>query len=219
VADEQKQAQAPQQQPKAQPQQPKPAAQKPGQPQAAPKPVHKELKSTAKEGVRGILRIAGKDVDGGLAVRDAISRVKGIGSTLAVSLSRVIEEQLKLDASAPIGSLTDQQIEQIEELMKHPGKYGVPAFLLNRQRDDDTGAASHLVMNELAFASRQDIQKEKEMKTWIGWRHSIGQKVRGQRNRTTGRSGMTVGVMKKALKAAKTAAASSAQEAGKKETK
>jgi hypothetical protein len=53
----------------------------------------------------------------------------------------------------------------------------------------------------------------------VGWRHSIGQKVRGQHNRTTGRSGMTVGVMKKALKAAKSAAATTAQDSGKKETK
>lgn len=185
----------------------------------APKPVQKELKSTAKEGIRGILRIAGKDVDGGMAISQAIAHVKGIGSTLAINLSRVIEQQLKMDASAPIGSLNDQQIEQIEELMKNPTKYGIPAFLMNRQKNDDTGAASHMVMNDLVFLNRQDVQKEKEMKSWIGWRHSIGQKVRGQHNRTTGRSGMTVGVMKKALKAAKAAAATTAQDSGKKETK
>jgi len=204
-----------------QPQQAKAASSqaKPGQPAEPPKPVRKELKSTAKEGVRGILRIAGKDVDGGLPVREAIARVKGIGSTLAVNLSRIIEQQLKLDASAPIGALNDQQIEEIEGLMKNPAKFGVPAFLLNRQKNDDTGTATHVVMNDLIFANRQDIQKEKEIKSWVGWRHSIGQKVRGQHNRTTGRSGMTVGVMKKALKAAKSAAATTAQDSGKKETK
>ncbi len=173
-------------------------------------------KTTAKEGVRGIVRIVGKDVDGGLSVKDALPKVKGIGVNLAASLARAVEEQLGLDASAPIGSLTDQEIEQVEEVIKSPSKYGVPAFLLNRQRDEETGEPVHLVMSELVFGVKQDVQKEKDLRTWIGWRHSLGQKVRGQRNRTTGRTGMTVGVLKKAVKAMKAAAAASAQETGKK---
>ena len=42
----------------------------------------------------------------------------------------------------------------------------------------------------------------------------MGQRVRGQHSRTTGRTGMSVGVLKKAIKAQKAAAATSAQEKG-----
>ncbi|MCX6767568.1 MAG: 30S ribosomal protein S13 [Candidatus Micrarchaeota archaeon] len=186
-------------------------------PQAKPQPAAQPqvLKSTAKEGVSGIVRLAGKDVDGGLAVKDALCGVRGIGKNLAASLVRVLEQQMKLDTSTPIGSLTEQQADQVEEVIKAPQNYGVPAFLMNRQKDNDTGKPAHLLMTDLGFAMKQDIQKEKEMRTWIGWRHSIGQKVRGQHTRTTGRTGMTVGVLKKAIKSMKAAAATSAQEAGK----
>ncbi|MEM2025102.1 MAG: 30S ribosomal protein S13, partial [Desulfurococcaceae archaeon] len=43
----------------------------------------------------------------------------------------------------------------------------------------------------------EDIEHEKRIKTWRGVRHAIGLKVRGQRTRTTGRAGITVGVKRK----------------------
>jgi small subunit ribosomal protein S13 len=57
---------------------------------------------------------------------------------------------------------------------------------------------------------RQDIDHEKESNTWKGYRHAYGQKVRGQRTRSTGRTGMTVGVLRKAV-LAKAGAAAAAQ--------
>jgi small subunit ribosomal protein S13 len=53
----------------------------------------------------------------------------------------------------------------------------------------------------------------KDIRTWKGIRHSLGLKVRGQRTRTTGRSGKAVGVKKKVLMEAARAATG----AGKKE--
>ena len=46
----------------------------------------------------------------------------------------------------------------------------------------------------------------KDIRSWKGIRHSIGLKVRGQRTRTTGRSGKAVGVKKKVLMEAARAA-------------
>ncbi|MEM1533417.1 MAG: 30S ribosomal protein S13, partial [Desulfurococcaceae archaeon] len=40
------------------------------------------------------------------------------------------------------------------------------------------------------------IEREKRIKSYRGIRHSLGLKVRGQRTRTTGRIGGTVGVRK-----------------------
>jgi Ribosomal protein S13 len=55
----------------------------------------------------------------------------------------------------------------------------------------------HLVSSELIFYARQDIEREKKTRSWRGVRHSLELKVRGQRTRTTGRFGASVGVKKK----------------------
>lgn len=52
----------------------------------------------------------------------------------------------------------------------------------------------------MTFAVRQDINRDISIRTWRGYRHQHGQKVRGQHTRSSGRTGATVGVMKKAAK-------------------
>ena len=62
------------------------------------------------------------------------------------------------------------------------------------------GKDMHFVSNDLLLITRQDINRDVALRTWHGFRHQYGQKVRGQRTRSTGRTGATVGVMKKAAK-------------------
>jgi len=69
-----------------------------------------------------------------------------------------------------------------------------------------------LLANDLTFALRQDFQSEVNTKSWRGWRHQLGQRVRGQKTRTTGRTGMSVGVLKKALKEQKAGEAAASPE-------
>lgn len=164
------------------------------------------------EQLRGIVRIAGKDIKGPMPVGRALARIKGVGHNLANSLMKIIEKELAIPRSTKSGSLSDNQIASIEEIVRNPSKHGVKHFLVNRQREDETGGYKQSIQSDLDFAVRQDIEKEKALRTWIGWRHSLGQKVRGQHNRTTGRSGMTVGVLKKSIKAQKADAAKGAQE-------
>ncbi len=164
---------------------------------------------------RGIVRVAGKDLDGHFTVFKALLRVKGIGTTLARLLERTIMRELKLQRKTRVGDLTEEQIGRIDEIIKNPSQYGVKPYSLNRQKDRDTGKNLHLLMNDLIFVNKQDIQMEKDTRTYKGWRFSLGQRVRGQHSRTTGRSGFTVGVMKKAIKEAKAAAAAGAQDKGK----
>lgn len=54
-----------------------------------------------------------------------------------------------------------------------------------------------MVGAELIYFVKEDIEREKRIKSWRGVRHALGLKVRGQRTRTTGRLGVTVGVRKK----------------------
>ncbi|MCK5562814.1 30S ribosomal protein S13, partial [Candidatus Bathyarchaeota archaeon] len=46
---------------------------------------------------------------------------------------------------------------------------------------------------------KSDIEELKKTRSWRGYRHAYGLKVRGQKTRTTGRSGKAMGVRKKAL--------------------
>ncbi len=144
-----------------------------------------------------IIRIAGKDVNGSYSVVRAIDSVKGIGNNMAKAMSHAVEDKLGMDPYAEIGSLDDESIAKLEALIKNPEKYGIPTFMLNRNKDFETGKDLHIVGNDLIFAKRQDIGRDVTLRTWRGSRHQYGQKVRGQHTRSTGRTGTTMGVTKK----------------------
>ncbi|PIO02635.1 30S ribosomal protein S13 [Candidatus Micrarchaeota archaeon CG_4_10_14_0_2_um_filter_55_9] len=181
---------------------------------AAPKPERTPDK--AGKDYKGIVRIFGQDVKGSDPLKRGLQRVKGIGSNLAASLTRAIERESSINGNELCGNLSDQQIEEIEEILKNPVKHEVKPFVLNRLADPEKGSARHVLGTDLRFATRQDIMEMRETRSWKGFRHATGQKVRGQHTRTTGRSGMSVGVLKKAAKQQKGAAAQKAQETGKK---
>ncbi len=161
---------------------------------------------------RGIVRLVGKELKGELPLQLALTRIKGLGVNFSKVISGVIEKVLGIPHDKPVGQLTDEQLGKIEELLKAPEKYLNRPHIFNRPSDPDLGTSRHILANDLIFANRQDVQFEKDSRTWVGWRHSLGQRVRGQHSRTTGRTGMSVGVLKKAIKQQKTAAASKAQE-------
>ncbi len=161
------------------------------------------------------MRVAGRDVNGSLNIERALSNVKGIGMNMAHILAFTIEGKLGIQRSTPIGSLSEAQIADLERIIKDPAANGIPKFSINRNKDFETGSDMHIVSNDLIFATRQDISRDIANKTWRGFRHQYGQRVRGQRTRSTGRTGITVGVTKKAAAAAE-ASAKSAQQASSK---
>jgi small subunit ribosomal protein S13 len=178
----------------------------PAQPHEKPSPAADA--ASGKKEFRGIVRIAGKDLKGEIPLRRAIPAVRGIGANLGQILSAAIAKELGVDEEAPVGELSEEQLKHVEEFVSSAGAHGIPSFMLNRQKDSLTGQTRHLIGTDLVFATRQDIEREKNIYTWRGYRHAYGQKVRGQHTRSTGRTGMTVGVLRKAVLAkAGTAAA------------
>lgn len=165
---------------------------------------------------RQIIRFLGRDVDGNLSIPEALRRVKGIGHSLSKAIARVVEKKLGVKKETRVGELSEEQVDEIEEITRSPSAHGIKWFQLNRARDVESGEQKQLLGADLLFAVKQDVARERETRSWRGWRHSIGQKVRGQHTRTTGRTGFTVGVLKKAVKAQKEAAAAAAQEKGEK---
>jgi len=144
---------------------------------------------------RHILRIIDADVDGTLKAPHALRRVKGISLSLANAI--LIKAGVNPDTRA--GFLTEAEVDKIEEIIKEPAKFGLPNWLLNRRKDAETGKDMHLISADLALRTKMDIEQMKNIKSWRGYRHAYGLKVRGQRTKTTGRSGKALGVKKKTL--------------------
>lgn len=157
------------------------------------------------EEFRHILRIVDADVDGTLKTAYAVAKVKGVSLNLANALLRKVE----VNPDKRAGFLTEAEVERIEEAVKDPSKLGLPGWVFNRRKDAETGKDAHLISADLVLRTKMDIEGEKNIKSWRGYRHAYGLKVRGQRTKTTGRAGKALGVKKKDLAAKAAAAAKS----------
>ena len=145
-----------------------------------------------------ILRIAGKDVEGSKKLIVAISEVKGVGYNFA----QVLTQSININPNIRVGFLTDAEIREIERAISDPKVAALPDWYLNRRKDMDSGTTHHLITSDLDFAATNDVEREKLVMSWRGYRHMFGLRVRGQRTRTTGRKGGAVGVKKTTLRAA-----------------
>jgi small subunit ribosomal protein S13 len=141
---------------------------------------------------RHIVRIVGKDIPGDKKLSVGLTHIKGIGYNFANALIGA----LNLNPNSNIGFLTEAQVGEIEKLLKDPASVNFPSWIYNRRKDVESGANMHLITSDVAFTVRNDIEREKLSNSWRGFRHTYGLKVRGQRTRTTGRKGASVGVKK-----------------------
>ncbi|MFY9300705.1 MAG: 30S ribosomal protein S13 [Candidatus Nitrosotenuis sp.] len=141
---------------------------------------------------RHIVRIVGKDIPGDKKLSVGLTHIKGVGYNYANALIGV----LGLNPNSNIGFLTETQVGQIEKALKDPVSINFPSWIYNRRKDVETGTNTHLITSDVAFTVRNDIEREKLSNSWRGFRHTYGLKVRGQRTRTTGRKGASVGVKK-----------------------
>ncbi len=142
---------------------------------------------------RHIIRIADTDLDGAKKVGHAIADIKGMG----INLANVILQKAGIDPKNRLGFLSEVEVEKIEDIIKNPLKYGIPEWYLNRPKDRETGKSLHLIGSDLVLQIKTDVDQMKKIRSWRGFRHAYGLKVRGQRTRTTGRAGKAMGVKKK----------------------
>ncbi len=145
------------------------------------------------EKLRQIVRLMGTDLDGFKKIPYALMRIKGVGVNLGLAIARSVG----VDPNRRIGELSDEELKRIEIALKEPSKFNIPSWMFNRRKDLETGRDLHLIGPDLELRVKQDIDFMKSIRSWKGWRHSLGLKVRGQKTRTTGRTGRTVGVQRK----------------------
>jgi small subunit ribosomal protein S13 len=171
---------------------PQPKKEKKGKEPAGPKEPKKEKSKVEREK----LRLAGTDIDGNRSVLCALTDIRGIGTRTA----HVITELAQVSKLEKIGNLPESKTEEIENLIKEMHD-SVPSWIMNRRKDLDTGDNIHITGHEVEILRMNDINRLKMIRCYRGIRHERGQKVRGQRTRSNGRSGLTVGVVKKAARA------------------
>lgn len=142
---------------------------------------------------RHLVRVSGFDCRGDLQAWVALTKIKGVSRRFALAVLRVLD----IDPWQRMGYLSEEDVSRIEEVIKNPVENGIPEWFLNRRKDVWTGEDKHLVGADLSYVLKRDIDIMKKTKSWKGIRHALGLKVRGQKTRTTGRRGLTLGVSKR----------------------
>lgn len=155
--------------------------------------VKKQKEESKAKELRVVVRLVGTDLDGEKKVVYALRKIKGI----SYSMAKAICNAASVDPEKKLGSLSESTIEKLEAVIKEPAKYGVPAWLLNRRKDRESGADVHLSGTDVKVAERFDIKAMIDMKSYKGVRHMLGLPVRGQRTKSSFRKGKTVGVVRK----------------------
>ena len=151
------------------------------------------LETQEKGKVRYIVRLMNTDLDGNKPIYHALNKIHGI----SYSFANVICNVLDLDKSKKAGIISQEEIKNIEDVIKNPDKYNIPAWMFNRRKDVDTGKDMHIVTSELDLKKENDIKNLKKIKSYRGIRHSMGLPTRGQRTRAHFRKGVAIGVQRK----------------------
>jgi small subunit ribosomal protein S13 len=153
------------------------------------------------EDFKYIVRIHSTDIDGKKPAIIGLTSVKGVGMRIA----EIVMREVDFPRNEKIGRMKDPQIEQVEKLITQLSET-LPEWMVNRQNDFETGDSIHLLGTDLDMFRKDDINRMKMIRCYKGIRHEQGAKVRGQRTRSNGRTGLTLGVVKGEVGAAKPAA-------------
>ena len=137
----------------------------------------------------------GTDVQGTLKTIYALTAIKGV----SMSLANAVLKKAGVNPDLRVGFLAETEISKIEEIISDPTKHGLPTWLFNRRKNTETGKDVHMISADLVLRTKTDIDEQKEIRSWRGYRHAYGLKVRGQRTKTTGRAGKSLGVKKKTI--------------------
>ena len=139
-----------------------------------------------------IIRLADSDIDGLSRIGMGLTSVKGVGARTAMAICEIAG----VDKEKLGGHFNDEELQQIRDAIEsYPTE--VPLWMLNRQRDIETGDELHLFSMDVSMTQDDDIARLRATKAYRGLRHAARKRVRGQRTRSNGRSGLTLGVQRK----------------------
>ncbi len=151
-----------------------------------------------KDNFKHIVRVANVDVPGEKAVKIALTKIKGVGMQFA----GVVCTLANVKKNQKVGTLSEAEIQKLNDIVKNPETAGMPTWMFNRRKDYDTGEDKHILTGDLAYTKENDLKRLKKIKSLRGVRHGKKLPVRGQRTRSNFRKtkGKVVGVKRKAGK-------------------
>ena len=140
-----------------------------------------------------ILRVQNTNINGKQKAPFGLRQIKGVGRRFAIYALKIA--QVNTDKRS--GEITPTEINTVSDIIARPTDYNIPKWFLNRQKDPRNGNYSQLISNQLDTAFREDLERMRKAKNHRGLRHLWGQRCRGQRTKSTGRCGKTLGVTRK----------------------
>ncbi len=142
---------------------------------------------------RHIVRLANTDLDGNKKILFAMKKIKGVDVMLANAALSIAG----VDKTRKAGELDVEEVKRIDEIINNPSKHNIPAWLLNRRKDYETGEDTHILGADLDFTKENDLKRMKKMKSYRGLRHQWGLTVRGQRTKSNFRKDKGKGLVGK----------------------
>jgi len=140
-----------------------------------------------------ILRVQNTNINGKQKAPFGLRQIKGIGRRFAFLCLKIAQ----VDTNKRSGEITEKEITSVSDILARPSEYNVPKWFLNRQKDPRNGTYAHLISNQLDTIEREDYERMRKTKQHRGLRAMWGTRVRGQRTKSTGRCGKTLGVTRK----------------------
>ena len=137
--------------------------------------------------LRQRIRLAEKNVDGNQSLAKALADIKGLGATMARAIALKYGKAHGMQPNTLIGHMSDEEIAQLEKVIKNPVQHGIPSYMVNQQHDLETGEDKHLIMSALDLNYRTRVKDMQDARSYKGLRQAWGLTVRGQRTKSTGR--------------------------------
>ncbi len=129
---------------------------------------------------RHIVRVANTDLKGEQKILIALQKIKGVSHNLAAALCQVAG----VPKTKKAGELSDAEAKKLDEAIKNPEAAGIPAWMLNRRKDTETGEDKHIILGDIDYTLDQDKKREMKMRSYKGVRYQAKLPVRGQRTRS-----------------------------------
>ncbi len=143
-----------------------------------------------------IIRVLNTNLEGKRRVVNSLCSIKGIGRRMAYIICKLA----KIDTKKRAGQIEDKIWEDVAKIIADPMAHGVPEWFVNRRKDYREGGDMHCSSNILETKIREDLERMKKIRQHRGLRHHWLLKVRGQHTNSTGRRGVTIGVVRKVAK-------------------
>lgn len=143
-----------------------------------------------------IIRIMDTDIQGKRRLDYGLTSIKGIGYRMACAIA----DSVGIDRGYRVGELSDEDEEKLANFIEEELEGTIPGWMFNRKKDPELGKDAHIISSEINMVLGDDLNRLRKIRSYRGIRHETGHKVRGQRTKSNGRKGLSLGVHKRKSK-------------------